>query len=144
MTNPIVIRPYSVLTNGRQQRQIQPYYDHMLCLLTDNDKPMVIPVLWLGLSFLSSDSKENMWSYYGWGYRCCRLSVSKIHDRIDHILCLLMDDNNNKPNHNTITYYVYWLTTTTNSTIIRPYIMSTDRRHTICGPIMVGFVVVSQ
>ena len=39
---------------------------------------MVIPVLLLGLSFLSSDSKDNMWSYYGWGYRCCRLSVSKI------------------------------------------------------------------
>jgi len=35
-----MIGPYIVLTNGRQQRQIQPYYDHMLCLLTDNnDKP---------------------------------------------------------------------------------------------------------
>jgi len=34
-----------VFTNGRQQRQIQPFYDHMFCfafcLLTDdnNDKP---------------------------------------------------------------------------------------------------------
>ena len=33
-------------------------------------------VLWLGLSMLSSISKHNMWSYYGW--LCCMLcSVSK-------------------------------------------------------------------
>jgi len=35
------MRPHIVFTDGRQQRQIQPEYDHILCLLTDdnNDKP---------------------------------------------------------------------------------------------------------
>jgi len=61
-TNPTIIpvyRPYSLFTDGRQQqtkrnttywhtdgrqRQIQPYYDNMLCSLTvDNDKPTMIP-----------------------------------------------------------------------------------------------------
>ena len=34
-------------------------------------------VLWLGLS-LSSISKHNMWSYYGWFCRCCRPLVNII------------------------------------------------------------------
>ena len=34
-------------------------------------------VLWLGL-LLSSVSKHNMLSYYGWLCRCCRLSISII------------------------------------------------------------------
>ena len=33
-------------------------------------------VLWLGLSLLSSISKHNMWSYYGWVCVRCRLSVN--------------------------------------------------------------------
>ena len=38
--HPTIIRPHIVFTGGRQPRQIQPHYDHMLCLLTDdNDKP---------------------------------------------------------------------------------------------------------
>ena len=41
---------------------------------------MVIPVLWLGLSLLSSVSTHNAWSYryYGWVCRCCRQSVNII------------------------------------------------------------------
>ena len=39
-------------------------------------------VLWLGLSLLSSVSKHNTWSYYGWVCRCCRLSVNTIYGRI--------------------------------------------------------------
>ena len=39
-------------------------------------------VLWLGLSLLSSVSKHNIWSYYGWVCRCCRLSVNTIYGRI--------------------------------------------------------------
>ena len=38
-------------------------------------------VLWLGLS-LSSVSKHNIWSYYGWICRCCCLSVNTIYGRI--------------------------------------------------------------
>jgi hypothetical protein len=39
-TTPIIIRPH-MLTHGWQQRQIQPDYDHILCLLADdkNAKP---------------------------------------------------------------------------------------------------------
>ena len=37
-------------------------------------------VLWLGLS-LSSVSKHNIWSYYGWVCRC-HLSVNTIYGRI--------------------------------------------------------------
>jgi hypothetical protein len=36
----------------------------------------------LGLSFLSSVSKDNMWLYYGWICRCCRPSVNTICGRI--------------------------------------------------------------
>ena len=32
---------------------------------------MVIPVLWLGLSLLSSVSKHNKWWYYVWVCCCC-------------------------------------------------------------------------
>jgi hypothetical protein len=39
-------------------------------------------VLWLGLSLLSSVSKANMWSYYGWVCCYCRSSVNTIHGRI--------------------------------------------------------------
>jgi hypothetical protein len=61
-----------------------------------------------------------MWSNHDWVCRFCRPS--------DHILYLLTDDKNDKPNHDSTTYCVYWRTTTINPTIIRPYIMSTDRR----------------
>jgi hypothetical protein len=57
-----------------------------------------------------------------------------------------------QPNHNTTTYCVYRLTTTTiNPIIIRPHIVFTDGRqqqytqssvNTICGRIMIGFIVV--
>jgi hypothetical protein len=114
----------------------QSWYDHILCLLTDeNDNPIIIwphivyvVALWLGcrclpsvntiwgcikigLSLLTSVSKHNMWSYYDW---------------VD----LLTDDNDNpiiiRPhivftdgrqqqqlNHNTTTYCVYWRKTMT-------------------------------
>jgi len=35
-TNPTIIRPHIVFTDERQQRQIQPYYDYMLRLLTED------------------------------------------------------------------------------------------------------------
>jgi hypothetical protein len=39
-TNATIIPPHIVFTDGRQPRQIQPNYVHMLCLLTeDNDNP---------------------------------------------------------------------------------------------------------
>jgi hypothetical protein len=43
---------------------------------------MVIPVLWLGLSFLSSVSKDNILSYYGWVCRC--------HPSVNTISCRIM------------------------------------------------------
>jgi hypothetical protein len=41
-----------------------------------------VVVLWLGLLLLSFVSKQNMRSYYGWVYCCCRSSVNKIYGRI--------------------------------------------------------------
>ena len=37
--NPTIIRPYTgiVFTDGRHQQQIQPYYDHMLSSLTNDN-----------------------------------------------------------------------------------------------------------
>ena len=43
---------------------------------------MIIPILWLGLSFLSSVSKDNMWLYYGLVCCCFCPSVSTICGRI--------------------------------------------------------------
>ena len=38
-TNPTIIRLQIVFTDGLQTRQVQLYYDHMLCVLPDdNDK----------------------------------------------------------------------------------------------------------
>jgi hypothetical protein len=61
MTSPTMIRPHVVFTDGRQKRQIQPYYDRMFCVLTDdiNDKYYVV-VLWLVLLLLSFVIKHNM------------------------------------------------------------------------------------
>jgi hypothetical protein len=85
----------------------QSYYDHILCLLMDDNNDTmwsyydyihfcfrsflntICRRIMIGLSLLSSVSKHTMWSYYDWVY------------------C------NNKPNHNTTTLYVYWQTTTT-------------------------------
>ena len=39
-------------------------------------------ILWLGLSLLSSGSKQNIWSCYAWVYCCCHLPVNIICDRI--------------------------------------------------------------
>ena len=33
----------------------------------------------VGLLVLSSVSKHNIWSYYGWVCRCCRRSVNTMH-----------------------------------------------------------------
>ena len=33
---------------------------------------LYVVALWLGLSLLSSVSKHNMLSYYGWNCRCCQ------------------------------------------------------------------------
>ena len=60
-------------------------------------------VLWLDLS-LSSVSKHNIWSYYGWVCRCCRLSVNTIYCRIMIGLSLLSSIS--KPN---IWSYYGWI-----------------------------------
>jgi hypothetical protein len=39
-TNPIMIRPHIVFTDGRQKRQTQSWFDHILCLLTDDKNEM--------------------------------------------------------------------------------------------------------
>ena len=52
-----------------------------LSLLSSVSKQYMV-VLWLDLSLLLSVSKHNMWSYYGWVCRCCRLSVNTIYGRI--------------------------------------------------------------
>jgi hypothetical protein len=128
-----------MFTDRRQQRQpnhntttycvywrktttTQSLYDHILCLLTEDNcrcLPSVNTIcgrIMIGLSLLSSVSKYNMWSCYDW--------VDVV-----VILCLLMDDNNDNP------------------IIIRPHIMFTDGRqqrqpsrpsvNTICGRVMI-------
>jgi predicted HNH restriction endonuclease len=80
-------------------------------------------VLWLDLS-LSSVSKHNIWSYYGWVCRCCRLSVNTIYGRIMVGLLLLSFSK-----HNIWSYYG-WICRCRLSV------------NTIYGRIMVGFVVV--
>jgi hypothetical protein len=67
--NPIIIRLHIVFTDGRQQRQL-------------NHITTTYCVYWRGLSFLSSVSKHNMWSYYDWVYCSCRPSVNPICGRI--------------------------------------------------------------
>jgi hypothetical protein len=126
-------------------------YDHILCLLTDdNDNPIIIhPHIvfidednndnsiiirlhivftdgQLGLSLLLSVSKHNMWSYYDWVYCRCLPSVNTICGRI----MTGFNDNNNKTSHNTTTYCVYWRTTTTiKPVIIRRLLLSSVSKH---------------
>jgi hypothetical protein len=94
--NPIMIRPHSVFTDGRQERQpnhnTTTYCVHCCrCLPSVNT---ICGRIMIGLSF-SSLSKHNMWSHY-------------------HLVLELTEDN--KPNHNTTTYCAYWrMTTTTQS-----------------------------
>jgi hypothetical protein len=37
MTNPTILRSFVVFTDWRKQWQTQPYYDHLLCLLIDEN-----------------------------------------------------------------------------------------------------------
>jgi hypothetical protein len=105
-TNPTIIRTHIVFIDW----QIQPYYDHMLCLLTDdnNDKPNLHTSIYC---FTDGRQQRQIQPYY------------------DHMLCLLTDDNNDKTIQNTSTYCVYWGTTTmTIPTLLRPHIVFTDWR----------------
>ena len=130
--NPPIIRPHIVFTNGRQQRQIQPFYDHILCLLMDDetDKSNLITttccVYWLTTTttnptitpplivFTDERKQRQTQPWY----------------RYDHALCLLTDEKSDNPNHNTTMYCVYWRTnTTTNQTMIPLHIMFTDERQ---------------
>ena len=90
-TNPTIRQPHIVFTDG-WQRQIQPYYDHMLCLLTgDKDK-----------------SNHNTTTYYVYWRTTTTINPTIIRPHIiftdgrqkrqtqswfDHILYLLTDDN---------------------------------------------------
>ena len=80
----------------------------------------------LGLSLLSSDSKDKMWLYYGWVYRCCRLSVSKICEGEFWLGLMLLSSVRKQ---NTLSYYG-WVCRCCHQSV-----------NTICGRIMVGFVV---
>jgi hypothetical protein len=101
----------------------QSLYDHILCLLTEDNENTICGDIMIGLSLLSSVSKHNMWSYYDWvvvvvfrlltqhvvilwlGCRCCCPSVPHI---------MFTDARQQRqPNHNTTTYCVYWRKTTT-------------------------------
>ena len=90
-TNPTIRQPHIVFTDG-WQRQIQSYYDHMLCLLTgDKDK-----------------SNHNTTTYYVYWRTTTTINPTIIRPHIiftdgrqkrqtqswfDHILYLLIDDN---------------------------------------------------
>jgi hypothetical protein len=135
--NLVIIRPHIVLTdkdnNNKPSHNTTRYCVYWRTTTTINR--IIIRLLWLGLFLLSSVSKHNMLAYYDWVYCCCRPSVTQY-------LVVLWLDNNNKPNHNTTTYCVYWRKTTTiNPVITRPHIIFTDG-NTICGRIMIGFIVV--
>jgi hypothetical protein len=96
--------PHILITDGRHQRKIQPYYDHIECKLTDdNNQPTIIRPHIVFTDGQQQQTDHNTTTY-----------------------CLLIDDNSDKPNHNTTTYCVYWrTTTTTNPIIIRQYIAVT-------------------
>jgi hypothetical protein len=100
--------------------QIQPYYDHMLCLITDDN----------------NDKSNHNTTTYCVHWRT-KTTINPTMIRYDHALCLLTDDKSDNPNHNTTIYCdksnlitttccVYWLTTTTNPTIIQSCIVCTD------------------
>jgi hypothetical protein len=124
-TNPNIRQPHIVFTDGWQP-QIQPYYDHMLCLVTgDNDKPnhntITCCVYWLTTATTNPTIiPPHIVFTDGW--------QRQIQPYYNH-MCLLTGDND-KPNHNTTTCCVYWLTTTTtNPTIILPHIVFIDERQ---------------
>jgi hypothetical protein len=109
-----------MFTDGRKQRKVQPYYDHIVWLLTeDNNKPTIIrPHIVLTDGRQQQQSNHNTTIYCVYWY--------------DHMLSWLTDDINDKSNHNTTTYGLYWLMTkTTNPTIILvwPCIVLTERRY---------------
>ena len=122
-TNPTILPvwPWIVFTYRRQSRQIQPYYDHMLFLLTDdNDKPnhnMTIYCVYGRTTTTINPTIISVWP-------CIVFTDGQQQQTTTY--CLQIDDNNDKPNHNTTTYCVYWRrTTTTNPIIIRQYIAVT-------------------
>ena len=109
-TNPSIIRPHTMFTDGRQQWQIQPYCDRILCLLTDNNK-----------------DKSNLITTTSCVYWPTTTTTNPT--IIRPYIVLLTDDNKNKSNLITTTCCVYWLTTkTTNPIIIRAYIVFSDER----------------
>ena len=101
-----------------------------------HQKTEYMVVLWLGLSLVSSVSKHNRWSYYGWV--CRALSSFSKHNIVILWLGLSLLSSVNK--HNTWSYYVWvcrcclWLYYDWVCRCCLPSI------NTICGSIMDGFV----
>ena len=123
---PTIKRPHIVFTGGRQPRQIQPYYDHMLCLLTDdNDKP-----------------NHNTTTYcVHWRTTTTNPTIIRPHvvftdgrqrqtqPNYVHMLCLLTEDNDNADHKTTTCCAYWWTTTTTNPALLRPHVVFTDWRQ---------------
>jgi LmbE family N-acetylglucosaminyl deacetylase len=117
--NPIITRPHIVFTDGRQRQpnhNTTTYCVYGRATTTTPSVNIICGRIMIGLSFLSSVSKHNMWWYYDW--------VVVVFRQLTQYLVVLW------PNDNTTTYCVYWRTTTTiNPIIIRPHCMFTDWRQ---------------
>ena len=123
---PTIKRPYIVFTGGRQPRQIQPYYDHMLCLLTDdNDKPNHNTTTYCVYWWTKTTTNPTLlWPHVEF---TDRRKQRKIQPYYDHVLSSLTDENNDKSNLIMTTCWVHWWTkTTTNPTLLWPHAVFTD------------------
>ena len=101
-------------------------------------------VLWLGLLFLASVSKHNMWSSYGRTCGCCRPSVNAICGRIMVGLLFLASVSK----HNMCSHYGWFVVV-----VVRMYAQCVEviwliccccrpSVSTLCGRNKVGFFVV--
>jgi hypothetical protein len=158
--NPVIIRPHIMFTYGRQQRQPN-HNTTTYCVYwrtTTTINPIIIRqyvvVLWLGLLLLSSVSKHNIWAYYDWVYCCCRPSVTQylvvlwlgcvywrttttINPVITRLHIVFTDGRQQRqPNHNTTAKHNMW------SCYDWVYCCCLSLVNTICGRIMIGFIVV--
>jgi hypothetical protein len=154
--NPIIIRPDIVfrimigllLLSSVSKHNMWSYYDWVYCwcrpsvnticgrimigfiVVVIRQKTQYVVVLWLGLLLLS-----NTTTYYVY----CRTTTT-INPVIIRPHIVFTDGRQQRqPNHNTTTYCFYWRTTTMYYDLV--YCCCLPSVNTICGRIMIGFIV---
>ena len=140
--NPIKIRPHIVFTDWRH-RQTQPWYDHILSLLTNENKnepnhnTTTYFVYWRTTTTNPTIIQPHI-VFTDWRQRTTKPTIIR--------LDMVFTDGreNNKPNHHTTTYSVYWMTTSKNPMMIRPYIVFTVQMTTIIPIITRPYIVLTD